>query len=360
MSSISNSHNDNCAFSQTSSSDKFSVKTETEVVSQPESNKLDVISKLTRKQTIRKFFKAETGKKVYICFLDSCSRQFNHLSSLIKHERIHRNERPYVCRTCGLSFIQSSNLKRHEKSHMGEKPYKCELCPKQFSTACNLRQHAQIHESCSGELKYACTKCGKSYIYTSSLIKHQKKCTQMLSEDPKDTESEIKEDNIRKIVKTEEVAHSFEKPANLNTSEVCKTYLSTETLEVAQTPKDKIISDLSASVRNKQYPMQDQSFSAGCLSQFSTPRFSYPSYSSSISLYSQNLQNAGTAASRLGFGFNDPTPMYQMQNRHPISLFNVEPTSDPLVQAAIERSLLQRNMELRQSIRSSLFRYDQF
>lgn len=82
---------------------------------------------------------ATSGPRPYRC--DICQRSFRELSTLRKHEQLHRADRPYVCTTCGKSFLWSSNLKVHERVHTGERPYKCKICHRCFTQSNDLRRH---------------------------------------------------------------------------------------------------------------------------------------------------------------------------------------------------------------------------
>jgi len=112
-------------------------------------------------------------RKPFICFLETCQKAFSQYSSLQKHERIHRGEKPFVCQICGQAFTQNSNLKRHENIHKGEKLYNCTSCPKSFFSKSNLKQHEQIHDKALNRPKYDCDICDRSYYYLSSLKKHK-------------------------------------------------------------------------------------------------------------------------------------------------------------------------------------------
>jgi hypothetical protein len=58
-----------------------------------------------------------------------------------------RDERIFACGApgCTRCFDRLTNLRRHQKMHTGERPYACPSCSKTFSRSDNLRQHALTH-----------------------------------------------------------------------------------------------------------------------------------------------------------------------------------------------------------------------
>ncbi|EDL84542.1 zinc finger protein 307, isoform CRA_a [Rattus norvegicus] len=79
--------------------------------------------------------------------------------------------RRFYCRECGKSFAQSSGLSKHKRIHTGLKPYECEECGKAFIGSSALIIHQRVH---TGEKPYECEECGKAFSHSSDLIKHQR------------------------------------------------------------------------------------------------------------------------------------------------------------------------------------------
>ena len=80
-----------------------------------------------------------TGSKQYQCSI--CQKCFTWSSHLIRHKRIHSDEKPYRCKTCAKRFRENSKLKIHERIHTDNKPYQCKNCEKCFRQSSNLRVH---------------------------------------------------------------------------------------------------------------------------------------------------------------------------------------------------------------------------
>lgn len=58
--------------------------------------------------------------------LQGCTKMFRDNSAMRKHLHTH-GPRVHVCAECGKAFVESSKLKRHQLVHTGEKPFQVGL-----------------------------------------------------------------------------------------------------------------------------------------------------------------------------------------------------------------------------------------
>lgn len=88
----------------------------------------------------------------YQCEL--CNQHFISASQLVKHKRLHEEERPFICETCGKLFTSQADFTEHKC--VPEKSFPCNICDRSFATNHNLKRHKLLHVKDGRK----CGKCG--------------------------------------------------------------------------------------------------------------------------------------------------------------------------------------------------------
>ncbi|XP_053331527.1 zinc finger protein 271-like isoform X2 [Spea bombifrons] len=80
-------------------------------------------------------------------------------------------ELAYAVTESGKSFVITSSVPKSHSGHSGEKSHICSECGSSFVSSSTLLKHQIIH---TGMKPYSCQDCGKCFSFSSSLIRHQR------------------------------------------------------------------------------------------------------------------------------------------------------------------------------------------
>ncbi|KAM4651399.1 uncharacterized protein O3C94_013891 [Discoglossus pictus] len=92
-------------------------------------------------------------------------------NSKLVYTSICTGRKQFVCSQCGKSFRYSSFLVRHQISHTKDKPFHCSECGKCFTQNSDLVNHQRVH---SGVKPFVCSECGKYFSQKSYLVIHER------------------------------------------------------------------------------------------------------------------------------------------------------------------------------------------
>lgn len=113
--------------------------------------------------------------KPYAC--DQCDTAFERGYDLKRHKMRHEmeqdpNQYGFKCEICQKRFARKDQYRNHTYRHLGYKPFTCE-CGKSFSDASNFNKHKKIH---ANEGPITCDTCGKEFRNKVAISKHVTAC----------------------------------------------------------------------------------------------------------------------------------------------------------------------------------------
>ncbi|XP_060737199.1 zinc finger protein 692 isoform X1 [Tachysurus vachellii] len=113
-------------------------------------------------------------QKTFSCSQPSCGKSFNFKKHLKEHEKLHSDQRDYICEFCARAFRTSSNLSIHRRIHTGEKPLQCEVCGFTCRQKASLNWHMRKHDA-ERSYQFACEICGRRFEKRDNVTAHRSK-----------------------------------------------------------------------------------------------------------------------------------------------------------------------------------------
>ena len=103
-----------------------------------------------------------------------CHKLFTNLA---QHERLHFASArvAYKCNYAGCTYACARNdsLLKHERLHTGERPFICDVCARAFTQKGHLAKHVRAKHAGGGNVaRFRCQQCNLVWKCKVSLLKH--------------------------------------------------------------------------------------------------------------------------------------------------------------------------------------------
>ncbi|KAK7910100.1 hypothetical protein WMY93_014784 [Mugilogobius chulae] len=122
-----------------------------------------------RKLNLKAHMTIHSEEKEFECTV--CKKKYTRRANLLEHMKGHGGKKPFPCPMCDRAFTCSSNLRRHKFAHSNLRPFKCEICGKSFGRKSILREHVAAH---SRVYRFRCSICKNKFSRKSNLLKHMR------------------------------------------------------------------------------------------------------------------------------------------------------------------------------------------
>ncbi|CDQ87949.1 unnamed protein product [Oncorhynchus mykiss] len=113
-------------------------------------------------------------QRTFTCSHTPCGKSFNFKKHLKEHEKLHSNQRDFICEFCARAFRTNSHLLIHRRIHTGEKPIQCEVCGFTCRQKASLNWHMKKHDA-ESSYQFPCEVCGRRFEKSYNLTAHHRK-----------------------------------------------------------------------------------------------------------------------------------------------------------------------------------------
>ena len=109
------------------------------------------------------------SSKVKMCPVCNKNIKYHNNNDFENHLKLHTGEKKYKCGDCEKSFISQSRLTHHKQNVHDPRKYQCSFCEKLFRTKVSLERHILVH---SDERPHQCEFCSYKARTVGNLNSH--------------------------------------------------------------------------------------------------------------------------------------------------------------------------------------------